>query len=282
MKIIYIGSDSSFSLIPFLALIKSNHEICAFAYDDINSDFTAINSNSIQSVALNNSIPLIKIDTEYASAVLKIQSYKPEIIIVSCYPRLLPLSILSIAKLGCFNLHPSLLPRFRGPVPLFWQFREGVNDFGVTLHRITNKFDDGNIISQKTVEMNDGISQSEAMELLAISSCELIINMLDNYYGLTEEVQNHSLASYQTFPENKDYSISLLWSAKRIYNFVSAYKEKGRVFSYQEGDKKYRLVDVYSYQDKAYIESMKNKSKNENIVSLQCNPGYVRCRVELI
>lgn len=282
MKIVYIGSNSSFSFIPFLALVKSKHDVCAFAYDDVNSHFSIITSNSIQSVALNHSLDLIKIDADYSNAILKIRSYQPDIIIVSCYPRLLPSSLISIAKEGCFNIHPSMLPLFRGPVPLFWQFREGVDDFGVTLHRMTNKFDDGNIISQKIVKIKDGVSQSKATELLAESSCNLVMRMLDDIEKskLTEKVQDTKHASYQTYPEKNDYSISLSWSAKRIFNFVSAYKEKGRVFICKSEGNKYKLLDVYSYQNTSYIGDMNNES--ENTVILSCNPGYIRCEVEYV
>lgn len=282
MKIVYIGSNSSFSLIPFLALVNSKYDVCAFAYDDINSHFSTITSNSNQSVALNHSVDLIKIDADYSDAILKIRSYQPDIIIVSCYPRLLPSSLISIAKEGCFNIHPSMLPLFRGPVPLFWQFREGVDDFGVTVHRVTNKFDDGNIVSQKRVKIEDGVSQSKAMVLLAESSGNLVIRMLDNIEKnkLTEKIQDNNHASYQTFPSKNDYSISLSWTAKRIYNFVRAYKEKGRVFVLKAEDKKYKLLDVYSYQNIRYVDDMNNES--ENIVILSCNPGYIRCRIEII
>ena len=280
MKVVYIGSNSSFSLIPFLDLVSSKHDVCAFAYNDVNSQFSTITSNSIQSVALNHSVDLIKIDSDYSNAILKIRSYQPDIIIVSCYPRLLPSSLISIAKEGCFNIHPSMLPLFRGPVPLFWQFREGVNDFGVTLHRMTNKFDDGNILSQERVKVGDGVSKSKVMELLAESSCKLVMRMLDDIENkkLIEKVQDNKHASYQSFPEKKDYSISLSWSAKRIYNFVSAYKEKGRGFICEADDKKYNILDVYSYQNTRYCDDMNSELKNSVILS--CNPGYILCRVE--
>ena len=281
MKIVYIGSNSSFSFIPFLALVKSKHDVCAFAYDDINSHFSTITSNSIQSVALNHSVDLIKIDADYSNAILKIRFYQPDIIIVSCYPRLLPSSLISIAKEGCFNIHPSMLPLFRGPVPLFWQFREGIDDFGVTLHRMTNKFDDGNIVSQQAVKIEDGVNQRKTMDLLAESSVNLVMRMLDDIEKskLIEKVQDNKHASYQTFPEKSDYRVSLSWSAKRIYNFVSAYKEKGRGFICEEEDKKYNILDVYSYQNTSYIDAMNNELKNSVILS--CNPGYIRCKIEI-
>ena len=281
MKIVYIGSNSSLSITPFLSLVKSKHDLCAFAYDDFDSHFSIITSNSIQSVALSSSVDLIRMDSDYSNAIIKIRSHQPDIIIVSCYSRLLPLSLISIANVGCFNIHPSMLPMYRGPVPLFWQYRNGVDDFGVTIHRMTNKFDDGNIVLQEKIKIEEGVNQSKAMGLLAALSGNLVIRMVDEFEKskLIEKVQDNKHASYQTFPEENDYSVSLSWSAKRIYNFVSAYKEKGRVFICEE-DKNYNILDVYSYQNTRYLDGMNAEFKNSVILS--CNPGYVRCKVEYI
>ena len=162
MKIIYIGSSGPLSLIPLQALINSKYTICAIGVDeDNNSEFNIINSDSIsiQSLAFDNSIPLVKLNKDFTDMDSKISLFQPDIILVSCYARLIPQSVFSLANVGAFNLHPSLLPLFRGPTPLFWQFREGISDFGVTLHRMNSEFDTGNIISQKNVEMTDGINK---------------------------------------------------------------------------------------------------------------------------
>ena len=280
MKIVYIGSSSTLSIIPFLSLVKSKHDVCAFAYDEINNHFPTITSNSIQSFALDHSVDLIKMEADYSNAITEIRSYQPDIIIVSCYSRLLPLSLISIAKVGCFNIHPSMLPLFRGPVPLFWQFREGVDDFGVTLHRMTNKYDDGNIVSQEIVKIEDGLSQSQTMELLAQSSSNLVMKLLGDIEErkLTEKIQDEKNASYQTFPTTSDYSISLSWSAKRIYNFIKAYKGKGRKFICKTENKRYELLDVYSYQNDNYIDEV-NDDSNDSVI-LSCNLGWVRCKIE--
>src|SRR4051794_24135639 len=70
---------------------------------------------------------------------------QPEIIVVACYPRLLPDALLGIAPHGGFNLHPSLLPSLRGPDPIFWALRNGLTETGVTAHRLTDRFDAGEI-----------------------------------------------------------------------------------------------------------------------------------------
>jgi len=94
-------------------------------------------------------------NNNYSNSTYKIEKYQPDIIIVSCYARRLPQSILSLARKGSFNVHPSLLPKYRGPNPIFWQLREGEKEYGITLHRMTNDFDACDIISQQKVNVDD-------------------------------------------------------------------------------------------------------------------------------
>ena len=259
MNILFIGSSTSLSFIPLRALIESKYNVSAFAFDEQHSELNVIKTDSIQSLAFNNSIPLIKIDKDYSNATSQIKIFKPDIILVSCFARLLPKSILSLAKIGCFNVHPSLLPKFRGPAPLFWQLHEGEVDFGVTLHRISNEFDAGNIVAQKSIRFSDGININDCNKYLANVASELIISLLNDIENETinECPQNHNLATYQTFPLRSDYEISASWNAKRIYNFISAYKNSVDSFLFNINGVSYNIIDVYSYQDIPY-EAMKD------------------------
>jgi len=286
MKIIYIGSSTnSLSLIPFQALIKSKFQISALAFDDDqSSDFNVTITRSIQSLALNNKIPLIRLTKDYTNALSQIRSFEPDIILVSCYARRIPLPILSIANKGCFNIHPSLLPAFRGPNPLFWQFRDGIEKFGITLHRMTSEFDDGDIISQKTIFIDDGCHSSEVTELLADAASSLIFNMVTDIIDdtLTESQQDNELSSYQSFPSKNDYIVNTMWTAKRMYNFINAYKGEGVSFLCDIKNKKFHLIDAYSYQVKPY-SNMNNKTvfMEGDLITFECANSYIQCKFKI-
>ena len=203
MKIIYIGSSSPLSLIPLKALLNSKHEICAVVVnEDRNRKFNVITSNSIQSLALNNSIPFFSMSIEHSDITSQIKGIQPDIILTSCFARRLPQSILSLARKGSFNIHPSLLPKFRGPNPLFWQLRQGVNEYGITIHRMTEDFDSGNIISQQKVNLDDGLYIDDVTEIIAIQTGSLIIKTLENIENenFDEVIQNEKYSSLQFDP----------------------------------------------------------------------------------
>ena len=284
MNILFIGSSGILSFTPLVELKNSNHTVCAIASNEVsNNEFSAITVGSLQAFSFDHSIPLINLNDDVSNVVAQIKTFKPDVILVSCYPALLPQAILSLAKKGAFNLHPSLLPEFRGPVPLFWQFREGVRDFGVTLHRMTSDFDAGNIVSQQKIKLPDGITLQEATKLIAIAGSQLILDFLDvlNENVVKETAQDVSMSSYQTFPTINDYRVETAWSAKRIYNFISAYKEPNVFFLCEIDGIDYKLVNALSYQANAYADmDVINYVEVNDTISFACGDGYIQCKIK--
>ena len=180
-------------------------------------------------------------------------------------------------------MHPSLLPKFRGPIPLFWQFHDGVNNFGVTLHRLSNDFDTGNIVAQQTVNIEDGISQKKANQILSNVAAKMLVQFVDDMKKnhVTEVEQNNSQSSYQPYPNKKDFEISTSWRAKRIFNFISAYKGNTTEFICNVDREEFNIIDVYSYQEQPY----KNMNDKKVVLLgsklwLSCQDGYIECKIK--
>lgn len=285
MNILFIGSNNLLSLKPFTALIESKHTLCAFAFDEENKgNLNTVTEYSIQSLALQNNIPLIRLDKNYSDAVTTINLIQPDIILVSCYARLLPQTVFSSAKIGAFNIHPSMLPKFRGPAPIFWQLRNGAKPLGVSLHRIDESYDTGNIVLQKKMKVDDGISHEKLTDIFGDIASDLTIELLEavDNNKLIDSNQIKELASYQSFPIQQDYSIKTTWTAKRIYNFISGYKGKDIYFTCELKGEVVNLMDALSYQNVAYA-GMEDKEvlwQDENI-KFCCNDGYVECLAKL-
>ena len=114
MNILYIGSSGPLSYLPLQALISSPFNVCAVAIDSITENcLPTVNkeSETLESLAFYNNIPLIKLTKNTATNVAAISKIQPDIILVSCYARKLPKEIILLAKTACFNIHPSLLPK---------------------------------------------------------------------------------------------------------------------------------------------------------------------------
>ncbi len=90
------------------------------------------------------------------AAVASIDARNPDLILVAAFGQILKPRLLEIPRLGCVNLHPSLLPAYRGPNPFYWVLRQGERTTGVTFHRIDAGIDTGPILVQRELEILPG------------------------------------------------------------------------------------------------------------------------------
>jgi len=286
LKILYIGSSGPLSFIPLQTLLDAGQSVCAIgwaadnksALEDQGIPVMTANQGSIAPLARLHDIPVINLSGPWSQSADDIGKYSPDIIMVSCFARRLPDPVLSIPRIGCFNLHPSLLPAYRGPVPLFWQFRAGVKEVGITLHRMSWQLDAGNIVAQTTVTMPDGVSGQRASVLLAEAGGELLVRTLNDFrreefIGCPQGERN---ASYQGFPSPCDYAVSVTWSAKRLYNFICATRDRGVLYPCRLDGRVYWLLGVDSWQETGDSELV----INGNTITLPCSRGFVTARFQ--
>jgi methionyl-tRNA formyltransferase len=110
-------------------------------------------------------------DTEATAAV---QAFKPDVIITAAYGVILPASVLALPRLGPYNLHASLLPRWRGANPVAWAIRAGDTVTGVTLMRMDSGVDTGPIVAQVREPIQDEDTTGTLTERLAVAAGHLL------------------------------------------------------------------------------------------------------------
>lgn len=135
----------------------------------------------------------------------------------ACFPWRLPRSWL-VASPGGVNIHPSLLPEWRGPAPLFWQLRAEAPT-GVSVHRLEERLDAGPIVAQEAVRLPDGIRTGPAEARLAAAGARLLARGLRSG-RLEERPQDESRATRQGWPRPADRRIPATWRAHRAFNFI--------------------------------------------------------------
>jgi hypothetical protein len=111
-------------------------------------------------------------DVNGAETAAALDAARPDLIVTLHFDQILSSATIARARLGGVNLHPSLLPRHRGPVPAFWGLLEGGT--GVTLHRLAPRIDAGEIIGQRAVALPPGVSALGASRLLHLAGLPLL------------------------------------------------------------------------------------------------------------
>ncbi|MBP2199726.1 bifunctional UDP-4-amino-4-deoxy-L-arabinose formyltransferase/UDP-glucuronic acid oxidase ArnA [Pantoea cypripedii] len=160
------------------ALLQSGFEISAiFTHPD------AANENhffgSVARIAAEQGIPVYAPDdVNHPLWVDRIKAMEPEIIFSFYYRNLLNDEILNSARLGAYNLHGSLLPKYRGRAPLNWVLVNGESETGVTLHRMVKRADAGDIVSQVRVPIDEQDNVLTLHRKLVLSATQLLESVL--------------------------------------------------------------------------------------------------------
>jgi len=177
--------------------------------------------NYAESKGLNFSYPdNLKDENE----VLKIKELNPDIIIVIAYGLIIPRSILEIPKIGCFNLHGSLLPRWRGAAPIQRAIIEGDNKTGITFMKMDEGLDTGDIVLSKEINIstNDNHQSLEnKLANLGAESFEEFLELIEKKRDFIQ--QNNDLATYAKKIEKSETRLDWNESAEKIIRRINAY-----------------------------------------------------------
>ena len=177
--------------------------------------------NYAESKGLNFSYPdNLKDENE----VLKIKELNPDIIIVIAYGLIIPRSILEIPKIGCFNLHGSLLPRWRGAAPIQRAIIEGDNKTGITFMKMDEGLDTGDIVLSKEINIstNDNHQSLEnKLANLGAESFEEFLELIEKKRDFIQ--QNNDLATYAKKIEKSETRLDWNESAEKIIRKINAY-----------------------------------------------------------
>lgn len=148
-------------------------------------------------------IPHFKIpDINAPGNVARLRALAQDVILVAAFQQILKPAVLDMPRLGCINVHPSLLPRYRGPAPFYWMRRNGERVAGVTVHYMDEGIDTGDIIAQETFEMETEDDRSLRTKSAAISARLLVetARRLAAGESLPRRPQDHAQATYFTLP----------------------------------------------------------------------------------
>ncbi len=157
-----------------------------------------------------------------------LKGLEPDLIFVTGFPWRLPADLLALPRLGCVNTHPALLPRYRGPNPVFWHFMNGETQGGLTMHRMEAEFDTGPILSQRAFEItpDDDVDSffAKAAPLAGEMAVEALTRVAAGDPGTPQPSEGASYAPLATEAE-----IWLDWSraATQLRNQIRGWGEEG-------------------------------------------------------
>jgi methionyl-tRNA formyltransferase len=222
------------------ALTGSGANIRAvFTYEDNPDENTWF--SSVKALALDNGIEVYTPDgVKDPGSFELIKSLEPEIIFSFYYRDIIPKGILELPRLGAFNMHGSLLPRYRGRACVNWAIIHGEAETGATLHWMTARPDEGDIVDQERVPITEADTAKDVMLKVAGAAEQLVMRNLDLIEaGKARRIpQDHSRATYFGGRKPEDGKIDWSAPARDICNLVRAVtRPYPGAFTFIDGEK---------------------------------------------
>lgn len=217
-RIIFAGTPE-FAAASLLALIDSGRVPCAVLTqpDRPAGRGKNLTASPVKQAALAHDVPILQPATlKDEGSVVALEALRPDIMIVAAYGLILPRSVLDIPRMGCLNVHASLLPRWRGAAPIQAAILAGDDESGVCLMAMEAGLDTGPVFVCRAMAIGERETAGELHDRLAAAGSELLVQHLDEIIAgkLAAKPQEDDLATYA--PKVKPADAMLDWHEPAI------------------------------------------------------------------
>jgi methionyl-tRNA formyltransferase len=177
--LMFAGFPSDYSLSFLLGLLDLDVDVRAIVTSP-GAHPAILGDNALSRIADHLDIPLLRhwrINDEHART--ELAAYEPDAVVMASFDQIIGARLLAVPRHGWLNVHPSALPQYRGPEPVYWAIADGAAETGITLHRAVPRFDAGPVLAQRTLH----IAADETSGTLTRRLCELGVEALPEALG---------------------------------------------------------------------------------------------------
>jgi len=243
VKLVFCGTPS-FAVPTLEALLAAGHEIALVVSqpDRPVGRSQQLNAPPVKQAALVARLPVtqpekIRNNAEFRS---QLEAITPDVIVVVAYGRIIPPWMLALPRLGCINLHGSLLPRYRGAAPIQWAVANGDAFTGNTTMLLEEGLDTGPILLQQTVEIKPNETAMDLFDALAKAGAPLMVETLAGIAAATlrPHPQNHAGATFAPLLDREDGRMDFAThTAHELYNRWRGFQPWPGAFTTLDGKK---------------------------------------------
>ncbi len=228
MNIIFAGTPA-FAVPALDALIKAGHHIVMVLTqpDRPAGRGMQLRESPIKQLGLQHDIDVYQPDSlKSQMAQEKIAAVNADVMIVAAYGLIIPKSVLSIPKYGCYNIHGSLLPRWRGAAPIHRAILAGDKETGVTIMEVVYQLDAGAMVSKKVVPISDTDTTQTLHDVISEQGAVLMVEAMQTLQekgSLAVEQQDEALVTYAHKVEKAEAVLDWRKSADELSRQIRAF-----------------------------------------------------------
>ena len=276
MRILFMGTPQ-FAQMSLKALVEDKREVvCVITQPDKpKGRGYEMSMPEVKVYALEKNIPVYQPDTLKDGAILPIlEEYRPDVIIVVAYGKILPEYILKFPKYGCINIHGSLLPKYRGAAPIQRAVIDGEEVSGVTSMYMEKGLDTGDMLIKRELPIGRETTAGEYHDELAVLGGEVLLDTLDALAAgtLSPEKQDEALSTYASQLSKAEGEIDWNNTNEQIYNKIRGLNPWPKAFSFMGGK---RLVIDFVYKTPQCGKAGEILCADENGLVVACGEGSV-------
>lgn len=214
--------------------------------------------------AKEHNVPILQPEKYNGSFVKELESLNCDLGVVVSYGKIIPKEIVNLPKFGLINIHPSLLPLYRGPAPIVAPILNGDTETGVTIIKIDTEMDHGPILAQSKIKLNDDEFIEDLEKTLADLGGKLLVETLQRYLSGSVQAkdQDHSKATYVKKMTKADGKINLEDDALKNWRKFRAYHSWPRTFFFKN-DKRIIITDAEFENEKLIIKKVLPEGRKE-------------------
>lgn len=250
MRIIFAGSPEI--AVPSLEKVVSNFNVVAVLTnpDKVTGRGRKIQYNPVKAKAVELNLNIIQVDSLGSKTRNEISKLKPDILVVFAYGKIFGPKFISIFPSGGVNVHPSLLPRYRGSSPILSAIINGDSETGISVQRINLEMDTGAILNQKKISLSGAESTESLSSYVSVEGADLLVETLKSIENgkVTEKDQDTDSISYCMKLVKEDGEINWSESAELIDRKIRAYTPWPKAYT-QYNDKKLMILQGCPFMD---------------------------------
>lgn len=245
---IVIFASSKFSIPLLEKLHKSEHEICAVYSQppSISGRGMKLKENEVCLKSRELNLKLLFPDNINKDIEInKLEQMKPDIAVVSAYGQILSSKLLRVPKFGFVNLHPSLLPRWRGAAPIERALMAGDKETGVCTIKMIKELDAGPILAKERFLINLNETNSSLSQKLSIIGANQLLDVINNLEIISEIPQESEGVTYAFKIHKSETRINWNLPGKIVDRFIRGLSEKPGAWSMMNGSRVKILKSKY-------------------------------------
>lgn len=283
LKIIFLGTPE-FGAIILEKLAETNFKpiLVITAPDKPVGRKQILTPPPVKVIAQKYKIPILQPD-KILDSKFKIQDSKPDLIVVAAYGQILPKEILDIPKRGSLNVHPSLLPKYRGASPIQYAILNGDKKTGVTIMLMEEKMDRGPILNQRTLEIEAEETSTTLHRKLANLGAGLLMETISKWMQgmIKPHPQDDAQATYTKILTREDGKINWKKTAKDLEQEIRAFDDWPGSFTFWEKRDgtmvRIKILKARVLESKGGITYSIGKTLvvSQNEIGVQCRKGFL-------